>query len=225
TLYAPFFTLGKAFSELVAVRETNRRLTSELLNQELENQALKETALENKRLRELLGLSAPGGFRPVAAELLGVEATHRPAEITVNRGADDGIRRNLPVVHLNGLVGKVLDATQKAAVIQLLFDPGCRVAARDQRSRVLGIVKWKSGPYLSFENVSPADDVAKGDTVVSSGLGGIFPEGLLVGTVKSVAADTASFFRKIELLPAVGFSALDEVFILVPPKTSEREGR
>jgi len=102
---------------------------------------------------------------------------------------------------------------------------GCRVAARDQRSRILGIVKWKSGPYLSFENVSPADDVAKGDTVVSSGLGGIFPEGLVIGTIKSVAADTASFFRKIELSPAVGFSALDEVFILVPQKSPEGESR
>lgn len=225
TLYAPFFTLGKAFSELVAVRETNRRLKNELLTLGLENQALKEAALENERLRDLLGLSAPSGFKPVATELVGVEAAHRPAEITVNRGADDGIQRNLPVVHLKGLVGKVLDVTEKAAVIQLLFDPGCRVAARDQRSRVLGIVKWKSGPYLSFENVSPADDVAPGDTVVSSGLGGIFPEGLVVGTVISVTADTASFFRKIELLPAVGFSALDEVFILVPQKTSERENR
>ncbi len=225
TLYAPFFTLGKAFSELVAVRETNRRLTSELVARGLENQALKETAFENRRLRELLGLSAPPDFRPVTAELVGIEATHRPAEITVNRGARDGIRRNLPVVHLNGLVGKVLDVTEKAAIIQLLFDPGCRVAARDQRSRVLGIVKWKAGPHLSFENVSPADDVVPGDTVVSSGLGGIFPEGLVVGTVISVTADTASFFRKIELLPAVGFSALDEVFILVPQKISERESQ
>ena len=225
TLYAPFFSLGKAFSELLAVREVNRQLKNELLVLGLENQALKETELENKRLRSLLGLSAPSDFRPVAAELVGVEATHRPTEITVNRGLQDGVRRNLPVVHLNGLVGKVLDATQNAAIIQLLFDPGCRVAARDQRSRVLGIVKWKSGPYLSFENVSPADDVAPGDTVVSSGLGGIFPEGLVVGTVKTVAADTASFFRKIELAPAVGFSALEEVFVLVPKKTFQRENR
>ncbi len=224
-VYAPFFSVGKAFSELVAVRETNRHLKNELLTLRLENQALKESELENERLRKLLGLSPPSDFRPVAAELVGAEATHRPTEITVNRGAKDGIQRNLPVVHLNGLVGKVLDATQNAAIIQLLFDPGCRVAARDQRSRVLGIVKWISGPYLSFENVSPADDVAPGDTVVSSGLGGIFPEGLVVGTVKTVAADTASFFRKIDLLPAVGFSALDEVFILVPKENPGRENQ
>ncbi|MGE5693520.1 MAG: rod shape-determining protein MreC, partial [Candidatus Zixiibacteriota bacterium] len=149
---------------------------------------------------------------------VGVEATHRPTEITVNRGAKDGIRRNLPVVHLNGLVGKVMDATPDAAVIQLLFDPGCRVAARDRRSRVLGIVKWKSGPYLSLDNVSLSDDVAIGDTIISSGLGGIFPEGLVIGTVKTALADTASFFRRIEVLPAVSFSALDEVFIWVPAK-------
>lgn len=218
TLYAPFFSLGQDFSELLAVQETNRRLKNELLTVKLENQALKETGLENERLRKLLGLSALPDFRPVAAELVGVEATHRPTEITVNRGAKDGIRRNLPVVHLNGLVGKVLDATPDAAVIQLLFDPGCRVAARDRRSRVLGIVKWKSGPYLSLDNVSLSDDVAIGDTIISSGLGGIFPEGLVIGTVKTALADTASFFRRIEVLPAVSFSALDEVFIWVPAK-------
>ncbi len=225
TLYAPFFSLGKSLSELVAVTETNRRLKNELLALGLENQALKETSLENERLRKLLGLSAPPDFRSVAAELAGVESTHRPTEIIVNRGSKDGIRRNLPVVHLNGLVGKVVDATQNAAVIQLLFDPGCRVAARDRRSRVLGIVKWKSGPYLSLDNISPSDDVAPGDTIVSSGLGGIFPEGLVVGTVKKATADTTSIFRKIELAPAVGFSALDEVFILVPEKTSGWDDR
>lgn len=225
TLYAPFFSLGKAFAELLAVRETNRLLKNELLGLKMENRALKESSLENERLRKLLGLSAPPDFRPVAAELVGAEATPRPTEITVNRGTRDGIRRNLPVVHLNGLVGKVLDATPDAAVIQLLFDPGCRVAARNQRSRVLGIVKWKSGPCLSFENVSPADDVAVGDTIVSSGLGGIFPEGLVVGTVKTVTADTLSFFRSIDLFPAVGFSALDELFILVPKNSPEWENR
>jgi len=225
TLYAPFFSLGNTLSELVAVKETNRRLKNDLLTLGLVNQALKETSLENERLRKLLGLSATPDFRPVAAELVGVESTHRPTEITVNRGSKDGIRRNLPVVQLNGLVGKVVDATPDAAVIQLLFDPGCRVAARNRRSRVLGIVKWKSGPYLSLDNISPSDDVVPGDTIVSSGLGGIFPEGLMVGTVKTVTADTASIFRKIELAPAVGFSALDEVFILVPKKTSGWEDR
>ncbi|MCI0330400.1 MAG: rod shape-determining protein MreC [candidate division Zixibacteria bacterium] len=222
-IYAPFFSIGKVLSELLAVRQANQSLKNQLLQLSLENQALKETARENERLRGLLGLPAPPGFLPVAAELVGVESTHQPTELTVNRGTADGIRRNLPVVHLKGLVGKVVDATRNAAVIQMLFDPGCRVAARSQRSRVLGIVKWKSGPYLSLENVSPADDVAPGDTIVSSGLGGIFPEGLVVGTVRSVSSDTTSIFRKIELAPAVVFSALDEVFILVPHKASEGE--
>lgn len=224
TLYAPFFSIGNALADLVTVRKANQRLKNEILALQLENQALRESSLENERLRRLLNLSAPPGFSPVAAEVVGLEPTHRPTEITVNRGAKDGLSRNLPVVHLNGLVGKVVDATPDAAVIQLLFDPGCRVAARDRKSRVLGIVKWKSGPYLSFDNVAPADNVAVGDTIVSSGLGGVFPEGLVVGTVRTVAADTLSIFRKIDLAPAVGFSSLDEVFVLVP-KSPSGEGR
>lgn len=224
TLYAPFFSVGNALADLVTVRKTSQRLKNELLLLQLQNQALRETSLENERLRKLLALPAPPAFTPVAAGLVGLEPTHRPTEITVNRGVRDGIRRNLPVVHLNGLVGKVVDATPDAAIIQLLLDPGCRVAARDQRSRVLGIVKWKSGPWLSLDNVAPTDDVAVGDTIVSSGLGGIFPEGLVVGTVRTVAADTLSIFQKIELSPAVPFSSLDEVFVLVP-KTRPAEER
>ncbi len=223
TLYAPFFSAGNALAELVTVRKTNQRLKNEVLALRLENQALRETSHENERLRNLLNLSAPPSFTPVAAEVVGLEPTHRPTEITVNRGSKDGLRRNLPVVHLNGLIGKVVDATPDAAVIQLLFDPGCRVAARDRKSRVLGIVKWKSGPYLSFDNVAPTDDVAVGDTIVSSGLGGVFPEGLVVGTVRTVATDTLSIFRQIELTPTVRFSALDEVFVLVPKRTSGGE--
>ncbi len=223
TVYAPFFSFGKFLSELVTVQQTNQHLQSRLLQLSLENQALKETALENERLRGLLGLPAPAGFVPVTVKLVGVEPTQRPTEITVNRGSKDEIRRNQPAVHLKGLVGKVVDATPDAAIVQLLFDPGCRVAARVQRSRVLGIVKWKSGPYLSLENVSPTDDVAPGDTIISSGLGGIFPEGLVVGTVRSVGSDTTSIFRKIELVSTVAFSALEEVFILVPKRGPEWE--
>lgn len=216
TIYTPFFSLGNAFSELLTVKKANEELRQRLLRTNLENQALKEAALENHRLKELLNLPAPAGFAPVAARLIGLESAPRPSEITVNRGAKDGIRRNLPVVQLKGLVGKVVDATPDAAVIQLLFDPGCRVAVRDQRSRILGIVKWKSGPFLSVDNVALTDDVAPGDTIISSGLGGVFPEGLLVGTVKSVAVDSSSVFRRIDLLPAASFSALEDVFVLVP---------
>jgi rod shape-determining protein MreC len=182
----------------------------------LENQALKEAAREVGRLKSLLGLPALPGFEPLAARVIGMEPAHPPTEITVNRGAREGVRRNLPAVNPFGLVGKVLDATPDAAVVQLLFDPGCRVAARDQRSRVLGIVKWKSGPRLSLENVSLGDDVLPGDTLVSSGLGGIFPEGLLIGTILSVKADSTFTFKQIEIEPAVRFSALDEIFILLP---------
>lgn len=215
-VYAPFSALGNGLAELMAVRKNNQILRKSAIKLELENQALRETALENQRLKNLLGLPSPGGFEPLAAKVIGIESSPRPSEITINRGAKDGIRRNLPVVNLTGLVGKVTDATSGAAVVELLFNPGCRVAARDQRSRVLGIVKWKSGAYLTLDNISSSDDVAVGDTMVSSGLGGLFPEGLLIGTVRSVQTDSLSIFRRIEVFPAVRFAATEEVFVLLP---------
>ena len=215
-VYAPLFSLGASFNQLLSVKRENQELRERLLSSNLENQSLKEAAREAQRLKSLLGLPAPPSFSPLAAKVVGMEPTQPPTEITVNRGSREGVRRNLPAVSPYGLVGKVLDATPDAAVVQLLFDPGCRVAARNQRSRVLGIVKWKSGPCLSFENVALGNDVAPGDTIVSSGLGGIFPEGLLIGTVARVESDSAFSFKQIEINPAVRFSALDEIFILLP---------
>ncbi len=222
-VYAPFSSLGQSVSELVRLKKENQALRQALVKTKLENASLQETRLENQRLKSLLGLPAPPGFTPIAAKIIGMEPSRRPAEVTVNRGVLDGVRRNLPVINLIGLVGKVSDATPDAAIVELLYDPGCRVAARNQRSRTIGIVKWKSGPYLSMDNVYYQDDVATGDTIVTSGLGGLFPEGILIGTVRSVRADSLSTFKQVEVEPAVRFPAIEEVFILLPPPENSKE--
>jgi len=98
--------------------------------------------------------------------------------------------------------------------VELLTSPNCRAAARDANTRVLGIVRWAGGRYLQFDNVSLSDTVNVGDTVITSGLGGIFPEDLPVGTIVSVEEGRSPFFKSIQIEPFVDFGALDELIIL-----------
>ena len=98
--------------------------------------------------------------------------------------------------------------------VELLTSPNCRAAARDANTRVLGIVRWTGGKRLLLDNVSISDTVAVGDTVITSGLGGVFPEGLPVGIIVSVVTGESPFFKSIILDPFVDFGALEELIVL-----------
>ncbi len=223
--YAPFYALGNHMKQLKGVYLENRKLNQRVMELTLENSKLKEERSENSRLRALLEFRSELRYQVIPGEVVAAEPNRPPGRgsVIINKGQDQGIKRNMPVVNLHGLVGKIQQVFPHRSSVQLMPDPNFRVSALDQRSRVFGIIKPHSGPglILKLDNVPSGEDVRTGDEVVSSGLGGIFPAGIRIGVVSGVEEQTLSkaspysgVFKEIKVKPSVDFSSLEELFIL-----------
>jgi rod shape-determining protein MreC len=229
--YGPFYALSNHIQELEGVREENQRLHQRAMELSLRNFWLNEERLENRRLRELLDFRSELKYRVVPVDLVAAEPNRRSFSVLINKGSEEGISRNMPVVNMHGLVGKTVDVSSHTSVVQLIIDPSFRASALDQRSRVYGIIRPGSGFMLSLENVPLTEDVAVEDDVISSGLGGIFPSGIKIGTVtavesqKTLSKEDFSFgiFWRISVKPSVDLSSLEEVFVMEVEKEVEDE--
>ncbi len=220
--YSPFYSLINYIKELEGVRDENRRLEEKVVELSLRNSWLNEQQLENQRLRGLLDFRQTLEYRVIPAKVWSVEPNRRYFSIMIDKGSGDGVRRNMPVVNLHGLVGKVVDASFSSAVVQLMIDPNFRASAQDEKTRVLGIIKPWSGFHLRLDNVPLQEEANAGDRVVTSGLGGIFPPGIKIGVITTVESEEDSskldssfgIFKMLEVTPYVDFNRLEELFVL-----------
>ncbi len=199
------------------LREQNLRLSLELLK-------LREASLENDRLRNLLNFRAneSGGF--LAAGVIARDPDLIVNTILLNVGTRDGVVERMPVVTANGLVGRVLEAHLGTSVVQLLLDRNCRVSAIVQREeRTQGIVTCENGTFY-LKHVPVRSVIEVGDAVISSGLGQIFPKGLLVGRIVELGKEERGLFREVIIEPSVSFDNLEEVFVLLPEAGATQDG-
>lgn len=221
--YGPFFALTNHIKDLEGVQEENQKLHQKVVELSLRNYWLNEEHMENQRLRELLDFKSQLEQKVVPADVVAAEPNRRQFSVLINKGYQEGIKRNMPVVNMHGLVGKIVDVSPHNSVVQLMLDPSFRASALDQRSRVLGIIKSKAGFVLRLDNVPLPEDVKVGDQIISSGLGGIFPPGIKIGVVTSVESEETfskedysfGIFKIIQIDPSVDFSSLEELFVLV----------
>jgi rod shape-determining protein MreC len=214
TIYRPFSALSTSWHMMKNHRKENLRLKEELINARLKVEALKEAERENQRLRKALQFSQQVEIYTVLAEVVGRGTPRMPSSITISAGSDKGIIVDLPVIDRDGVIGKVLSVNERSAVIQLITDPNLKVSAMDARSRVQGIVSSAGGGMLKMENVPINADVRQGDLIISSGLGGVFPKGLMVGTVSRVVKPQSGLFIGVEIEPSAKISTPEEVFVV-----------
>ncbi|RME29523.1 MAG: rod shape-determining protein MreC [Candidatus Zixiibacteriota bacterium] len=212
--YYPFDSVRHAVAQLTKVNEENEKLRLTIVEQAVRIEELKQAQRENLRLRQMLGFSPPAQFRLVPARVIAVSGVRVPLVATINRGTKDSVTINLPVVNQEGLVGKVSSVSPDFATVQLLTDRTNHIAVRLARSQDMGIVKPQQDGILLLDNVPIQADVKVGDTVITSGLGGVYPEGLVVGTVTEVTRPKEQVFCRIILKPAVNFNRLQELFVL-----------
>jgi rod shape-determining protein MreC len=212
--YSPFYGLSDEVRELRGVYKENQELHRKVAELTLENYQLREDSLENIRLRSLLEFKLQSTYQVIPAKVTAFEPGRMSSNVLVNVGEEEGIRRNMPVINMYGLVGKTLEVMPHTSTVQLLLDPNCRVAVIDQRSRILGIVKLSPSLALVMDNVPFGGDVKVGDQIVTSGLGGIFPQGIYVGKVIEVEEAKYAIFKSIRIKPEVNFNSLEELFVL-----------
>jgi rod shape-determining protein MreC len=132
----------------------------------------------------------------------------------VNKGEKDGVAKDMAVVTSEGVVGRVIEVSLHTAKVLLMTDPNSAMDVIVQRSRTQGIMEGKVEEVCVLKYVQKNEDVQVGDKVITSGLGGIFPKGLMTGTVTKVERKRPGIFQYIEITPSVDFSRLEEVLIL-----------
>lgn len=200
---------------LVDLGEENRQLNGE--NALLSNQlnSYREAYLECQRLKKLLGLREIHGFQTVAAKVVGRERSSVFKTILINRGSSDGLSEGQAVVAFEGVVGRVIEVSWNVSKILLLIDYNSNIDAIVQNIRAQGILQGSGQQGCVLKYVHRAEDVKVGDSVVCSGMAGVFPRGILLGTVASVDKEAADLFQKIRVTPAVHVSKLEEVLVVV----------
>jgi rod shape-determining protein MreC len=212
--YTPFWSISNKLTALVYVYNHNVALKAENVRLKFERMASEQNRLEDQRYREMLRLPPRSDYRLIPADVIAHDQGRRWSSCII-RGTEN-IDQFLPVVDANGLVGKVAGSTGTVATVSLLVGPNCRVAARDNQTRTLGIVKWNSGRGLLLDGVAIENDVFPGDTVISSGMGGVFPEGLVIGVVAGVDTIPTAVFKDVIITPTVNFGSLDNVMVMKP---------
>ncbi len=192
-------------------RELRRRL-EELAGREAER---RELELENRRLKELLAFKAALPGEAVAARVIARDPAAWFKTVVLDKGEEDGIRKGLPAVTARGAVGQILDASPRRARLLLLIDYNSAADALVQRSRARGVLKGTSGAECLLDYLQHADDVQPGDAVITSGFDGVYPKGLLLGTVSAVDFQGSDVFKEVRVAPAVDFDKLEEVLVIV----------
>lgn len=194
--------------------EENARLTQLNAELTLRNIQLREAEEENKRLRELIGFTQETPLEFIPVRVTGLVNRKFVTSVVLDAGSSRGLRKNMPLLSYDGLVGRLYLVTASQAWGQLLTDPNFRVSGRVQRSRITGIVRPLSADLFALEQVPKRSDVRIGDAVVTSGLTEMYPGGVHIGTIHEVSEDVDGLFMKILLAPDVDFSKLEELFVV-----------
>ncbi len=218
TILAPFEAAAGWVDHSVGIYWENEQLRKRLVETQIDVDAMRSERLENVRLRRLLELEEHQPYNLVAAFVVGRSLDRLGGSLTLDKGIANGLAPNQAILTPDGLVGRIERATGRSARVLTLLHHDCAVAARIERSRVDGVLQWEFGtqPVLNLRYISSQEDVKVGDRVVTSGLGGIFPEGIRVGTVAKVGLESNGLMKEILVHPAVDFRSVEEVLAYVP---------
>ena len=202
------------YFDLVSVSKENQRLKKLLSLEVEEKNRLKEIERSNIRLQNLLDFQQNISFRFLAAEVVGKDPSSWFMTIILNKGEADGLEKGFPVVVPEGIVGQITDLSDHYSKVMLLVDQNSALDALVQRTRARGVVQGESADRFLFKYVLRKHEVNVGDTVVSSGLDGVFPKGLRIGVVSEVVKPNAGIFQQVDVVPYVDFEKLEEVLII-----------
>lgn len=173
-----------------------------------------EAYIENLRLRRLLDFKSTIHAETIAAQVVLHDLTGWFQTLVVDKGFENSVAQDMAVVNDEGVVGRILDVSDRYARVLLITDPGSSVDAIIQRNRVRGVLSGKDANGCVLKYVRGNQDVQVGDLIITSGKDGIFPKGLRLGVVQGIFKDPVDLFQKIEVKPLVRLSALEELLII-----------
>ena len=212
--------LWRRYVALQSVREENFTLRQEIARLRQETVRMRETAAASPRLRDLLELKERLPYPTVSAQVVGRDPSNWYRSIVVNKGARDGLAVDMGVMTPAGIIGRVVKAYDRFAIVLLLIDPNNAVTGLVQRTRDEGIVEGTDRGLARIKYLPLLSTVKVGDQVVTSGLAGGFPRGLPIGTITKIERREAELFLSAEIAPDTDFAKIEEVLVVTSPRES-----
>lgn len=204
-----------AFADRQALTEQNQRLREDLLLANAKLNRMASVAQQNERLKQLLDTQRSLGLNVQLARVVGVDLGADSYRLLINRGARDGVKVGQPVIDAHGIMGQVVNVLPTMAQVMLLTDPTHAIPVVIERTGLRTVAYGdRDQPGLSLPNIPMAADVKPGDRLVTSGVGGRFPPGFPVGTVRSVAPAATGMFMDAHATPAAQIHRSDDVLLL-----------
>ena len=194
----------------------NEKLKKEIDLSKQKINLLSQIYLENKRLHDLLSLKEKAPYAVVASKVIAWAVDDWGAAVVIDKGTRQGIKRGMVVINAQGLVGRVMESAQSSSKVILLTDANFSVTVLSRRSRQEGLISGTMGNFLVMRYLPKESDIRAADTIVTSGTSEIFPKDLTVGTVVDIAEEFSGLSRYCLIKPAVNFSDLEEVLVIIP---------
>lgn len=207
--------LGVAFADRRMLTEQNQRLREDLLLANAKLNRMAAVAEQNQRLKELLDTQHSLELHVQLARVIGVDMGAYRHRMMINLGARDGIKAGQPVIDAHGVMGQIVDVMPNSATVMLVTDPEHALPVVVQRTGLRTVAYGsRNGQQLTLPNVPMAADVHEGDKLLTSGLGGRFPQGFPVGEIESIAPAASGMFLEAHADPSADLDRSDEVLVL-----------
>lgn len=206
---------------LQGIYEQNHALQSKVQDLEGQLNQLREQALASQRLAALLDFQEDTVMTTLAARVIGRSASNWYRGVVINKGEEDGVAKEMGVITPAGIVGHIVKVASSTSIALLITDPNVAITGLVQRTRDEGIVQGTAQGLVRMKYIPPLAAVKEGDVVVTSGLTGGFPRGLLIGQVLKVGEREGDLFQTGQVAPVVDFGKLEEVLIVFPPPSLE----
>ena len=205
---------------LQEVRAENQRLKLDMAALQIRLQEERALAEQSRTLQNLLDLKSRTALPTVAAAVIAGGASPDFRTMTIDIGTRAGLRTDMAVVAPAGVVGRIIMPGARAAKVQLLIDRNAAAGVLDERSRAQGVAVGTGTDRLRMDYVPSSADVKVGDTIVTSGIDGIYPKGFVVGQIESMQRG-AGDYSSIVIRPAVDFSTLETVLVVLSRESPE----
>lgn len=203
------------YLDLIGVKKQNQELKTQLAELSAQLGAMTELKMENERLGQLLGFKQAAKMNLLAARVIGRDLLPDHATITVDRGMNHGVQKNMAALTIGGVIGYTFRVENESSQILLLTDPYAVVDATVQRSRARGLVEGVRKGNVRLRYLKRSDDVKVGDLVVTSGMFNMFPKGFPIGTVTAIDKSRYGMTQDVEMKPTIEPLNLEEIFIVI----------
>ena len=210
------------FINFSKVKQENKELAAK--NAELENQLIEYNRMkdENTRLREMFNYSeAHQNYNYLGCNIVGYSGGNISNGYIIDKGTNDGVKKDMVVITPAGLVGKVTKSESSYSIVQTILNENIAVASMVESTRettgiLQGVTDSKNKNLTILSNIPIDSEIKEGDIILTSGLGGMYPQEIRIGEVVSVEVDSVGIMKKAIVKPYVDFNKLEDLFVVVP---------